>query len=164
MSNTYQPFSVQQPWKHWEYVIWLIRIVDEVLSILKGLLHLLQDYFSVSDVAHQGYDLFTTLLIQLTTSLRQLPLLSWTATSCCMHFWFLEWKFCVPLNGLEPPCQKSSATLAVIEMFLTKDRQKLVKNKNHKSDRILPPRYEKNKGEKKTKGNEQICQNIELSL
>ena len=94
--------------------------MDEALSILEGFPHLLQDDFSVTGVVHQRYDFFTALFIQLTMNLRKLPFLSWTTTSCS-YFQFLGPKFCFPLNGLEPPCQKSRATLAVVKMFLIKE-------------------------------------------
>lgn len=61
--NSYQPFSIEQPWKHREYSVRFIWVVDEILSILKGLFHLLQDDFSVTGVVHQRYDLFATLFM-----------------------------------------------------------------------------------------------------
>lgn len=108
--------------QHWEYIVRFIRIVDEALTILKGLLHFLQDDFSVTGVVHQGYDLFATHFIQLTTNFRQLSPLTWTTSFCCLCLRFLGHKFCFSLNCLEPPWKKSRDTLAVAKMFLTKDR------------------------------------------
>lgn len=83
---SYQSFSVQQPWKHGEDGVWFIRIVNESLSIVEGLLYLLHDNFLVRGVVHQGYGLFTIFFIQLVNSLKQLPLLCWTTLRSAFSF------------------------------------------------------------------------------